>query len=96
MFDAIVRHSKDIVKKQGADYDLTDIKPLKGSDSGVEAGTKEALVESAQAFLKKVESGAEKLVVDTMKRVPAEQRVSRNEILIVQSKWEEMRGERRK
>jgi len=81
MFDAILRHAQDAVRKDGQNFDLKDAQPPKDSQSGAQAGTKEALLESAAAFLSKAGNEAEGYVVDTIKKAPAEQRVSDFELL---------------
>ncbi|KAN0063710.1 hypothetical protein ACQY0O_003760 [Thecaphora frezii] len=71
LFDAIARHAKDVVKKQGAGQDAGDARAPPGSDAI--DGTTEALVAGAEHFLSWASRVASEIALDTMRSVGREQ-----------------------
>ena len=74
LFDAIARHAKDIVKKNGVGFDANDARAPAGSDAI--DGTVEALISGASNFLAAASEVASELALDTVKSVSREQQVS--------------------
>lgn len=74
LFDAIARHAKDIVKKNGVGFDANDARAPAGSDAI--DGTVEALISGASNFLAAASEVASELALDTVKGVSREQQVS--------------------
>jgi hypothetical protein len=74
LFDAVVRHAADIVRKQGQSFDAHGAKAPKSCS--LQEGTTEALVAGASAFLSTAPQAAEEICLDTLASVAEEQQVS--------------------
>ncbi|KAL9938390.1 hypothetical protein V8E36_003013 [Tilletia maclaganii] len=73
IFDAVARQARDIVRKNGAGFDVSGAQPpaSNGADGGAqpEAGTPEALVAAAKSFLSFLDGVAEEVTETTFRDV---------------------------
>lgn len=71
LFDAIVRHARDIIKKDGAGTDIETVLPSVAKA----AHPKAALVSAAKEFMKEMATAVHEVAEDTAKTVRPDQKV---------------------
>lgn len=74
LFDAIVRHAREVIKKDGAGHDPVEILPSVAKAADPRA----AFVTAAKDFLREMSTIVEDITTDVAARVKPEQRVSGN------------------
>lgn len=74
LLDAVARNAQDVVRKKASGFDYKDTRPPSGSTA--RAGTKEAMVDAANAFLEACENIIEEMVLTTARSMRPDQKVS--------------------
>lgn len=75
LLDAVARNAQDVVRKKASGFDYKEARPPSGSKA--RAGTKEAMVDAANAFLRACEDIIEQIVLSTSRSMhSADQKVS--------------------
>lgn len=74
LFDAMARCAQEVIRRKASGFKYKDARPPKGSSSA--AGTKEAMIDGANAFLGASAKIVEEIVLSTAQSVRQDQRVS--------------------